>query len=62
MLPFASESYATATFGFTILRFDHDASTDVVYLEDNTDKDAERGQLRFPAAPWAAFARHVVGA
>jgi transcriptional regulator with XRE-family HTH domain len=37
VLPFASESYATATFGFTILRFDHDANADAVYLEDYTD-------------------------
>ncbi|WP_202803441.1 helix-turn-helix domain-containing protein [Streptomyces sp. AA0539] len=39
VLPFDSESYETATFGFTILRFDHDASTDVVYLEDYMDAD-----------------------
>ncbi|GAB2884565.1 helix-turn-helix domain-containing protein [Streptomyces mayteni] len=37
ILPFDSESYETATFGFTVLRFDHDASTDVVYLEDYMD-------------------------
>jgi hypothetical protein len=37
VLPFTSETYATASFGFTILRFDHDASTDMVYVEDYTD-------------------------
>jgi transcriptional regulator with XRE-family HTH domain len=37
VLPFLSESYVTATFGFTILRFDHNASTDVVYVEDYID-------------------------
>ncbi|MEV6986988.1 helix-turn-helix transcriptional regulator [Sphaerisporangium sp. NPDC051017] len=37
VLPFDAQTYEVASFGFTILRFDHDATSDVVYLEDYTD-------------------------
>ena len=37
VLPLAAQTYCPASFGFTVLRFDHDANTDVVYLEDYTD-------------------------
>ncbi|MGQ0837338.1 helix-turn-helix domain-containing protein [Actinokineospora sp.] len=37
VLPFDAQTYCPASFGFTILRFENDASTDVVYLEDYTD-------------------------
>ncbi|TDQ04861.1 helix-turn-helix domain-containing protein [Labedaea rhizosphaerae] len=37
VLPFNAQTFCPASFIFTILRFDHDAATDVVYLEDYTD-------------------------
>ncbi len=37
LLPFDAQTYEVSSFGFTVLRFDHDASSDVVYLEDYTD-------------------------
>lgn len=37
VLPLDAPTYAIASFGFTLLRFDHDAASDVVYLEDYTD-------------------------
>lgn len=37
VLPFSAQTYETASFGFIILRFGHDAASDVVYLEDYTD-------------------------
>jgi transcriptional regulator with XRE-family HTH domain len=37
VLPFDAQTYTPADVVFTILRFEDDASTDVVYLEDYTD-------------------------
>ncbi len=37
VLPFDAQTFSLATFAFSMLRFEHDASTDVVYLEDYTD-------------------------
>ncbi|MFI6761431.1 helix-turn-helix domain-containing protein [Micromonospora sp. NPDC050417] len=37
VLPMDAPTYATTSFSFTLLRFDHDAASDVVYLEDYTD-------------------------
>jgi transcriptional regulator with XRE-family HTH domain len=37
VLPFNAKTFGEAWAGFTILRFDHDAASDVVYLEDYTD-------------------------
>lgn len=37
VLPFDAQTFGAAWVGFTIMRFDHDAASDVVYLEDYTD-------------------------
>lgn len=37
VLPFGAQTYETASFSFILLRFGHDAASDVVYLEDYTD-------------------------
>ncbi|MBV2356899.1 helix-turn-helix domain-containing protein [Streptomyces sp. J2-1] len=37
VFPFDAQTFGAAWVGFTIMRFDHDASSDVVYLEDYTD-------------------------
>ncbi|MFI9332055.1 helix-turn-helix domain-containing protein [Kitasatospora sp. NPDC052868] len=37
VLPFNAQTFGAAWVGFTIMRFDHDAASDVVYLEDYTD-------------------------
>ncbi|WP_155375496.1 helix-turn-helix domain-containing protein [Catellatospora vulcania] len=37
VLPFNASTYTTSSFGFTLLRFEHDAGSDVVYLEDYTN-------------------------
>lgn len=37
VLPFDAQTFGAAWVNFTILRFDHDAGSDVVYLEDYTD-------------------------
>jgi transcriptional regulator with XRE-family HTH domain len=37
LLPFDAQTYCPASIVFTILQFDNDATTDVVYLEDYTD-------------------------
>lgn len=37
--PFVAQTYEPATFGFTILRFDDDPHSDVIYIEDYTDAD-----------------------
>jgi len=39
VLPFDSQTFGVAWLGFTILRFDRDAASDVVYLEYWTDAD-----------------------
>jgi len=39
VLPFDAQTFGAAWVGFTILRFDHDATSDVVYLEGYTDAD-----------------------
>jgi hypothetical protein len=37
VLPFDAATYTTSSFGFTLLRFDQDAGSNVVYLEDYTN-------------------------
>lgn len=37
ILPFNAQTFGAAWVGFTLLRFDNDAGSDVVYLEDYTD-------------------------
>lgn len=37
VLPFDAQTFTLAPFGFTILQFDQDPSSNVVYLEDYTD-------------------------
>ncbi|GAA4694029.1 helix-turn-helix domain-containing protein [Phytohabitans rumicis] len=37
VLPFDAQTYETASFGFITLRFGHDTTSDVIYLEDYTD-------------------------
>ncbi len=37
VLPFNAQTFSAAAYGFILLRFDHDAASDVVYLEDYTD-------------------------
>ena len=39
VLPFDAQTFGAAWIGFIILRFDHDASSDVIYLETFTDAD-----------------------
>lgn len=39
VLPFDVQTFGAAWIGFTILRFDQDATSDVVYLEGYTDAD-----------------------
>jgi transcriptional regulator with XRE-family HTH domain len=39
VLPFDAQTFGAAWVGFTILRFDHDATSDVIYLETYTDGD-----------------------
>ncbi|MGQ0778765.1 MAG: helix-turn-helix domain-containing protein [Pseudonocardiales bacterium] len=39
VLPFDAQTFGAAWIGFIILRFDHDATSDVVYLEGYTDAD-----------------------
>jgi transcriptional regulator with XRE-family HTH domain len=39
VLPFDAQTYETASFGFIILRFGNDATSDVIYVEDYTDAD-----------------------
>lgn len=72
VLPFNAETYETASYGFIILRFDPDADTDVIYLEDYTDAvyldrpDAVRaytrlyGRLR-AAALGPVESQHLIG-
>jgi transcriptional regulator with XRE-family HTH domain len=37
ILPFDAQTYETSSFAFVVLRFDADATSDVIYLEDYTD-------------------------
>ncbi|GAB1693649.1 helix-turn-helix domain-containing protein [Krasilnikovia sp. M28-CT-15] len=37
VLPFSAQTYTTASYPFIILRFEHDSTSDVIYLEDYTD-------------------------
>ena len=39
VLPFDAQTFGAAWVGFIILRFDHDATSDVIYLETYTDAD-----------------------
>jgi transcriptional regulator with XRE-family HTH domain len=39
VLPFDAQTFGAAWVGFIILRFDHDATSDVVYVETFTDAD-----------------------
>jgi len=39
VLPFAAQTFGAAWIGFIILRFDHDATSDVIYVETYTDGD-----------------------
>lgn len=39
VLPFDTQTFGAAWIGFSILRFDQDAASDVVYVEDYTDAD-----------------------
>jgi hypothetical protein len=39
VLPFDAQTFGAAWIGFTILQFDHDATSDVVHIEDYTDAD-----------------------
>jgi transcriptional regulator with XRE-family HTH domain len=39
VLPFDAQTFGAAWVGFTILRFDHDATSDVIYLETYTGGD-----------------------
>jgi transcriptional regulator with XRE-family HTH domain len=39
VLPFAAQTYVPASYSFTILRFDENSHSDVVYLETMTDAD-----------------------
>ncbi|MCA1708888.1 MAG: DUF5753 domain-containing protein [Actinobacteria bacterium] len=39
VLPFDAQTFGAAWIGFIILRFDQDATSDVVYLEGYTDAD-----------------------
>ncbi|MGH3752988.1 MAG: helix-turn-helix domain-containing protein [Pseudonocardiaceae bacterium] len=39
VLPFDAQTFGAAWMGFVTLRFDHDATSDVVYLETFTDAD-----------------------
>jgi transcriptional regulator with XRE-family HTH domain len=39
VLPFDAQTFGAAWIGFIILRFDHDATSDVIYLETYTDAD-----------------------
>jgi hypothetical protein len=39
ILPFDAQTFGAAWVGFIILRFDQDATSDVVYLETYTDAD-----------------------
>lgn len=44
VLPFDAQTYGAAWIGFTILRFDHDATSDVIYVETYTDGEYLDGQ------------------
>lgn len=39
VLPFAAQTFGAAWIGFILLRFDHDATSDVAYVETYTDGD-----------------------
>lgn len=39
VLPFDARTYTAASFGFIMLRFGHDAASDVIYVETYTDAD-----------------------
>ena len=39
VFPFAAQTYAPMTFGFTILRFGEEVTSDVIYTETFTDAD-----------------------
>jgi transcriptional regulator with XRE-family HTH domain len=39
VLPFDAQTFGAASIGFIILRFDHDATSDVIYVETFTDAD-----------------------
>jgi hypothetical protein len=39
ILPHDAKTYTVASFSFTILRFGHDAATDVIYAENFTNAD-----------------------
>ena len=39
VLPFDAQTFGAAWIGFIILRFDHDATSDVIYVETYTDGD-----------------------
>ncbi|MFB4197076.1 helix-turn-helix domain-containing protein [Streptomyces carpaticus] len=63
VLPFDGESYVPASFSFSILRFDQDASTDVVYLEDYMDADYldRPDAVRTYSALWARLQAAALG-
>ncbi|MGA9693592.1 MAG: helix-turn-helix transcriptional regulator [Pseudonocardiaceae bacterium] len=44
VLPFDAQTFGAAWIGFTILRFDHDATSDVIYVETYTDGDYRDSQ------------------
>jgi transcriptional regulator with XRE-family HTH domain len=44
VLPFEAQTFGAAWIGFTILRFDHDATSDVIYVETYTDGDYRDSQ------------------
>ncbi|MEQ4302499.1 helix-turn-helix transcriptional regulator [Plantactinospora sp. B6F1] len=52
VFPFSAQTYETASFGFTILRFGDEATSDVIYVEDFIDaeyldrRDAVRAYTR----------------
>jgi transcriptional regulator with XRE-family HTH domain len=63
VLPFDAQTYGAAWIGFTILRFDHDATSDVIYVESYTDGDYLDGQddLQAYTALWNRLQAAAMG-
>jgi hypothetical protein len=63
VLPFDAQTFGAAWLGFTILRFDRDAASDVVYLEYWTDADYldRSGAVQAYTAPWNRLSAAAMG-
>jgi transcriptional regulator with XRE-family HTH domain len=63
VLPFDAQTFGAAWIGFTILRFGHDATSDVIYVETYTDGDYldSQSDVRTYTALWNRLQAAAMG-